>query len=450
MADTVQKYIMKRVADANGNLVVVHPETEAEHVLYSNTIGTTDVTNVDQALDALKANSGVTGVKGAAESTYHKGNVNLTPANIGAVASNAAIAAGTFTRVTVDAKGLVTGGSQATLDNIPDGTTRKIPTDYIPISQKGANNGVATLGDDGKVPTSQLPSFVDDVLSYASKSSFPTVGETGKIYVATDTNITYRWSGSAYVEISASLALGETSSTAYAGDKGAENRTRIIAVEGDITKIKNGTTAVGKATDADKLGSVDANQYALKTDIPGSELFVIRCNLNGAEVESFDETFNDISYAMANGVVPILFVYSRADNYQEPTPFYFQYDGGDYFDFVRTTAEGVIESITLYSSNDVDYSTITSISDVTDNGTGAIVSKIEKSGGAVSVTRRAITNDDLPTPEFDTSHALYSAVRVNAKGIVTAGGNSIEWGTSSNNVPSDALMVGGLFFELVE
>lgn len=65
-----------------------------------------------------------------------------------------------------------------------------------------------------------MPSYVDDVLEYTNLSSFPTTGETGKIYVDTSTNKTYRWSGTSYTEISASLALGETSSTAYAGDKG--------------------------------------------------------------------------------------------------------------------------------------------------------------------------------------------------------------------------------------
>jgi hypothetical protein len=65
-----------------------------------------------------------------------------------------------------------------------------------------------------------LPSYVDDVLEYANLASFPATGESGKIYVALDTNKTYRWSGSAYVEISQSLALGETSSTAFPGDRG--------------------------------------------------------------------------------------------------------------------------------------------------------------------------------------------------------------------------------------
>ena len=87
-------------------------------------------------------------------------------------------------------------------------------------SEMGKAGGVATLDSNGQVPASQLPSFVDDVLEYVSKTAFPATGEAGKIYVALDTNLTWRWSGSAYVEISKSLALGETSSTAYPGNKG--------------------------------------------------------------------------------------------------------------------------------------------------------------------------------------------------------------------------------------
>ena len=72
----------------------------------------------------------------------------------------------------------------------------------------------------GKVPASQLPAYVDDVEEYANVAAFPVTGESGKIYVALDVNLTYRWSGTVYVEISPSLALGETSSTAYRGDRG--------------------------------------------------------------------------------------------------------------------------------------------------------------------------------------------------------------------------------------
>lgn len=85
---------------------------------------------------------------------------------------------------------------------------------------KGKANGLASLDDSGKVPSTQLPSYVDDVLEFTQLDQLPKPGESGKIYVVTSTNLQYRWSGSDYVEISKSLALGETSSTAYPGDRG--------------------------------------------------------------------------------------------------------------------------------------------------------------------------------------------------------------------------------------
>ena len=87
----------------------------------------------------------------------------------------------------------------------------------IPLTQKGANNGVAELDASGKVPAQQLPSYVDDVLEFANVGAFPTVGETGKIYVALDTGKIYRWSGSAYVEISASLVPNDGTLTIAGG-----------------------------------------------------------------------------------------------------------------------------------------------------------------------------------------------------------------------------------------
>ena len=203
--------------------------------------------NVQEALVQIKDiadNGGVTGVKGGAETTYRKGNVNITPANIGL--------------------GNLTNDAQ------------------VKRSEMGVAGGVATLGTDGKVPSAQLPSYVDDVLEYTNKAGFPTTGETGKIYVAKDTNLTYRWGGSSYVEISVSLALGETSSTAYAGDKGKALATRLTTAEGNITsndsditalqtratKLEDGTTPAGKAT---KLAT--ARKISLTGDATGNTTF---------------------------------------------------------------------------------------------------------------------------------------------------------------------------------
>ncbi len=88
------------------------------------------------------------------------------------------------------------------------------------IDSKGNPNGLASLNESGVIPSAQLPSYVDDVIEVTQYDQLPETGESGKIYIVTSTNIQYRWSGSAYVEISKSIALGETSSTAYPGDKG--------------------------------------------------------------------------------------------------------------------------------------------------------------------------------------------------------------------------------------
>jgi hypothetical protein len=132
----------------------------------------------------------------------------------------------------------------------------------IPLSQKGVANGVAELDASGKVPSSQLPSYVDDVLEYVNLSSFPTTGETGKIYIAQDTNKTYRWSGGAYVEISASLALGETSSTAYRGDRGKVAYDHSQSLHAPVDAQKN--SDITKAEIEAKLtGTISTHSHTL-------------------------------------------------------------------------------------------------------------------------------------------------------------------------------------------
>jgi hypothetical protein len=87
-----------------------------------------------------------------------------------------------------------------------------------------------------------LPSYVDDVIEVSTFSALPDTGESGKIYITQDTNLTYRWSGTAYVEISQSLALGETSSTAYAGDKGKATTDKLNRIPNKLIVDTNGVT----------------------------------------------------------------------------------------------------------------------------------------------------------------------------------------------------------------
>ncbi len=137
-----------------------------------------------------------------------------------------------------------------------------------PISNAAAT-ALATKADlvDGKVPATQLPSYVDDVIEAADTAHFPTTGETGKIYVALDTNKTYRWSGSTYVEISASITLGETSATAYRGDRGKAAHEHAEIITGNphgTTKADLGLGNVDNTADANKpVSTAQAEAIAL-------------------------------------------------------------------------------------------------------------------------------------------------------------------------------------------
>lgn len=166
--------------------------------------------------------------------------------------------------------------------DITESTTKRFVTDTEKSkwnakedsANKGKANGYASLDSTGKVPSGQLPSYVDDVLEYSSITNFPATGETGKIYVATTTNITYRWSGSGYVEISQSLALGETSSTAYRGDRGK--------VAYDHTSNKNNPHGVTKSQVG--LSNVDN---------------VKQMPINGGDFTGIAKAMSNTSYSLA-------------------------------------------------------------------------------------------------------------------------------------------------------
>ena len=130
----------------------------------------------------------------------------------------------------------------------------------------GAANGVASLGEDGKIPSSQLPSFVDDVLEYDTESAFPSAGEAGKIYVDKSTNKTFRWSGTQYVVIGSSLALGTTTGSAFDGANGQAAYTHAVTNKGaaftsGLYKIT--TNAEGHVTAATKVSKTDITELGI-------------------------------------------------------------------------------------------------------------------------------------------------------------------------------------------
>ena len=171
--------------------------------------------------------------------------------------------------MTEDLESGLADGTITVYKAVGDKNGNDITTNYVKKALIGEKNGVASLGADGKVPTSQLPSFVDDVLegtlsgttTFKSSDGKSTLtAEAGKIYVDISSQKTYRWSGTQYVEISSGgVALGETSSTAYAGDKGKTNATNISTLQGYFTD------GIAKKATADASGNNIVSTYQPKT-----------------------------------------------------------------------------------------------------------------------------------------------------------------------------------------
>ena len=187
--------------------------------------------------------------------------------------ADAAIVAGVTTALNgkvdkVEGKALSTNdytdADAAIVAGVTSALAKKVDTSSV-----GANGGVASLDANGHIPTSQLPASVDEIKEYNSLSDFPATGEADKIYVAKDTNLTYRWGGTEYVEISPSLALGETSSTAYAGDKGKANADNIATIQGLIPATATTSNKLATAADipvitgkADKVSGATSGNFA--------------------------------------------------------------------------------------------------------------------------------------------------------------------------------------------
>lgn len=190
------------------------------------------------------------------------------------------------------------------------------------INSKGAPNGLASLNESGIIPSAQLPSYVDDVIEVDTFSNLPGTGESGKIYIVQDTNLTYRWSGTDYVEISKSLALGETSSTAYPGDKGKATTDKLNRIPDklitDTVNVNQSTTeAVLNFTtyrqEAQLIGrntliitSATTSQAGLMSSSDKSKIDKIITNGNGTKYLSDNGTYKEVSGGSSSSDINII------------------------------------------------------------------------------------------------------------------------------------------------
>lgn len=156
-------------------------------------------------------------------------------------------------------------------------------------SEMGVAGGVATLDGTGKVPAAQLPAYVDDVLegTLINATTFQLAeGQQGGvqlpnvIYVDTTTNKSYRWSGTQYVTIASDLALGETSSTAYPGDKGK-------AATDNINKVKS--TALSHIDDTTPV-TYSASKVTVNYECYEGDQYGGAGTKHGADIAAASET----------------------------------------------------------------------------------------------------------------------------------------------------------------
>ncbi len=142
---------------------------------------------------------------------------------------------------------------------------------------------------DGIVPTTQLPSTIIEV---ATLTALPSEGESGKIYIAVDTNLTYRWSGTQYVEISSSLDIGETADSAFAGNRGKAVEEDVHSlkadVEQDLAKKQNNIQTIN-ITDTTTL------------DLEQNTLYSFTNPITSLTINACEKSLNDIILSFTTG-----------------------------------------------------------------------------------------------------------------------------------------------------
>lgn len=274
-------------------------------------LSTNDYTTVDStALAVAKTEKVVKNITMAINTEGYKYTMKGGPST----SSDNTTEIGTFKVpfVNTTSGGIITVEDKTKLDGLTnyDDTDVKASIEAI-LTSKGSANGIATLDENGSVPSSQLPSYVDDVLEYDTLSEFPIEGEAGKIYLDKEFNLVYRWSGTVYVAISSSLALGETTSTAYAGDKGKANadnittiNTKLVGIEAgaQVNKVEKISARGADIAVADKRVVLPEDISVSDTQPTGSELLWIDTNeeplLSGFVIE--DAPKDDKVYGRKN------------------------------------------------------------------------------------------------------------------------------------------------------
>lgn len=337
----------------------------------------------------------------------------------------------------------------------------------LETSLKGAANGLAELDSTGKVPSTQLPSYVDDVIEgYLYDGKFyveaahttEITAESGKIYVDLATNKTYRYSGTQYTVISETLALGETETTAYRGDRGktAYDHSQITSGNphqvtksdvglGNVTNDKQ-VKAITSSTNGDivTFGGTDGATVAdsgkkikdstpmgnASTDIPTANVIADAISTATADVtnkvDKITATAGDIITAGADGAIADSSVQIAA------------YDSSTYTTMGTSNAKVPTEKLV---SDAID----TKATNILGNGAAdkivtSTTTGVQRSGKAIGGATLAGSPD---ANTVATEAAVNAAVSPKADKLTSAASTHILVGSSNGNLADSSKTIGG-------
>lgn len=396
-----EKRKIHRVIDAAGTLVQVLPETSAEQVTLADTAGNFTSNNVEGALAEvaeIAKSGGVTGVKGDAESAYRKGNVNITKANIGlgnvdntADANKSVKYATDAGKATNDSAGNNIVNTYATKNELREGLAGKANT-------KTYENYQAFVAAMGLLPKSELK-VGDNV--YIKKLDVPDMWVTA--VNATSASYTYT-TDQAIIN-----ALDTTNGLTVGYFSFSKLETEKVDLSGYQTKTDNSLVT----TDKTVVGAI--NEVKNTADSALTE-----ANANATEISNIKNGTTKVKKAEYADNADIADNAASADQLNRALHF------GYYSKSISRSEEsfdGAAEKSLMFEDDSFSRTTV--------------------AGNSVAPAEYRIALKDTGV-----SAGQYSAVNVDAKGRVTAGGMSIEFGTSGQTTPSDKLMVNGIFLEL--
>jgi hypothetical protein len=258
---------------------------------------------------------------------------------------------------------------------------------------KGVAGGYASLDGSGKVPSSELPSYVDDVIEVADYASLPATGETGKIYITLDNNKVYRWSGSVYVEIASGGGGTWGTITGTLSDQ-TDLQNALNAKQDTLTNPVTGTGASGQVS----------YWTGTNTQAGSNNLFWDAANNRLGVGTNAPTKLVSVNGEIEATVVRGATVYFRATT---DTNFYIKYDGGDYLTYRsynyhrwQTYAGSYDNRMYLYGNGNL---LIQNGGTFTDNGQRLQVygSTLLRGSGTTSATTALLVQNSTPSRLFE-------------------------------------------------